>query len=267
MKTAINLVMAAALAVNVACERAQAEKKVDQVPVGAEVQLTRADGALVEGTPLDRSSHAVKLAVGPTTTSVSREDIADLRVKTDAAAPAPKAAKFREITLPANTRLAVRLDTPVSSATSTVETPVSGKLAEAIVQDGVTVVPAGSRVSGVVTRAQPSARVKGRASLALSFTALTVDGTRYPIAARYTRVAPATKAKDAKTIGIPAAGGALIGAIAGGKKGAAVGAAAGGGAGTAVVLSTRGQEVTLGRGAVLSMRAGRALTVRVPIAS
>jgi len=267
MKAAIGLATLAAFALSVGCDRAQAEKKVDQVPVGSDVQLTRADGALVEGKLLDRNTDAVKLDVGSTTRSVSREDIADLRVKPDAAAPAPKAAKFREITLPADTRLVVRLDTPVSSATSAVATPVRGELTEAIVRDGVTVVPAGSRVSGVVSSAHPSARVKGRASLALSFTQLTIEDTRYPISARYSRVAPATKAKDAKTIGIPAAGGAVIGAIAGGKKGAAIGAAAGGGAGTAVVLSTRGKEVTLGRGAVLTVRAGRAMTVRVPIAS
>ena len=56
-------------------------------------------------------------------------------------------------------------------------------------------------------------------------------------------VAPATKKKDALTIGIPAAGGAVIGALVDGKKGAAIGSAAGGGAGTAVVLSTRGKDV------------------------
>ena len=61
-------------------------------------------------------------------------------------------------------------------------------------------------------------------------------------------VAPATKASDAKTIGIPAAGGAVLGAVLGGKKGAAIGAAVGGGAGTAVVLTTAGKEVGLASG-------------------
>jgi hypothetical protein len=186
-------------------------------------------------------------------------------VKPEAGTPAPKQAKFKEVTLPATTRLSVKLDTPVSSASSTVETPVHGELTQAIVRDGVTVVPAGARVSGVVSGVQRSGKVKGRASLALAFNQLSFDNEHYPIGARYSRVAPATKAKDAKTIGIPAAGGAVVGAVVGGKKGAAIGAAAGGGAGTAVVLSTRGKEVTLGSGAVLSMAAGRAITVRVPL--
>jgi hypothetical protein len=233
--------------------------------VGADVQLTRADGALVEGKLVDRDTERVKLDVGATTTSVPRAEIADLRLKPETDAPAPKAAKFREVTLPATTRLVVSLESPVSSATSTVETPVRGELTEAIVSDGVTVIPAGARISGVVSGAEPSARVKGRASLSLAFDELSFENATYPIEARYSQVAPATKEKDAKTIGIPAAGGAVVGAIVGGKKGAAIGAAAGGGAGTAVVLSTRGKEVTLGSGAVLSMQAGRPITVRVPL--
>ncbi len=74
-------------------------------------------------------------------------------------------------------------------------------------------------------------------------------------------VAPATKKKDALTIGIPAAGGAVVGALIGGKKGAGIGAAAGGGAGTAAVLTTRGKDVRVGRGAVLSVRLTSPLTV------
>jgi hypothetical protein len=54
--------------------------------------------------------------------------------------------------------------------------------------------------------------------------------------------------------GIPAAGGAVIGALAGGKKGAAIGATAGGGAGTAVVLSTRGRDVRIGPGAAVAVQ-------------
>ena len=59
------------------------------------------------------------------------------------------------------------------------------------------------------------------------------------------------------------AGGAIIGAIVGGKKGAAIGTAAGGGAGTAVVLSTRGKEVRLPKGSALTLRLSEPVTIRV----
>ncbi len=83
--------------------------------------------------------------------------------------------------------------------------------------------------------------------------------------ARLQHTAPSTKGDDAKKIGIPAAGGAILGAILGGKKGAGIGAVIGGGAGTAVVLTTSGREVRLPRGTGLMVALDEAIDVRVPI--
>ena len=96
-----------------------------------------------------------------------------------------------------------------------------------------------------------------------SFRTVAVGQSRYPIAARLSRLAPATKRQDAAKIGVPAVGGAIIGALTGGKKGAAGGAAIGGGAGTAVVLSTRGREVGLARGSIVSLRLQKAVVIGV----
>ena len=76
-------------------------------------------------------------------------------------------------------------------------------------------------------------------------------------------VAPATKKRDALSIALPAAGGAGIGALIDGKKGAGIGAAIGGGGGTAAVLTTRGKDVRVGRGAVLAVRLSTPLTINV----
>jgi hypothetical protein len=117
-----------------------------------------------------------------------------------------------------------------------------------------------------VTTATRSAKVKGRAHVAMRFDSLTSrgDDQRYPIrTAPVGRTAQGTKEKDALEIGAPAAGGAIIGALVGGKKGALVGTAVGGGAGTAAVLSTRGKEVHLGKGAALTIRLSSPVTVRV----
>ena len=78
------------------------------------------------------------------------------------------------------------------------------------------------------------------------------------------RRAPTTHKKDALTIGAPAAGGAILGGLLGGKKGALIGTTVGGAAGTAVVLTTRGKEVRLPRGAVISIKLLEPMTVRVP---
>ena len=58
-------------------------------------------------------------------------------------------------------------------------------------------------------------------------------------------------------IGAPAAAGAIIGGIVGGGDGAAKGAVIGGAAGTGYVLSTRGKEVRLGKGADLASSSRR----------
>lgn len=187
--------------------------------------------------------------------------VADTRVDArDTAAPVLAA---RAVTIPAGTLLRIRLTNHVASDTSRVEDRVNGTLASPIVIDGRTIVRAGSPVSGYVTNVQRSGKVKGRASIGMRFSSLTDEEETYRISTRtWSRVAPGTKEKDAATIAIPAAGGAVIGAIAGGKKGAAIGAAAGGGGGTAVVLATRGKEVRLGPGAVLHVRLAQPLTIR-----
>jgi hypothetical protein len=175
-------------------------------------------------------------------------------------------ASSREVTIPAGTRLPIVLDSNVGSDTSRIEDAVHAHLTQPIKVHGATVLPAGSRVSGVVTDATRSGRVKGRAHVAVRFDTLTPrgDDERYTIRTTPVgRTAPGTKKKDALEIGAPAAGGALIGAILGGKKGAAIGTAAGGGAGTAVVLSTRGREIHLPKGAPLMLRLSQPVTVRV----
>lgn len=177
-----------------------------------------------------------------------------------------KSGAVHEVTIPAGTVLPVVLDTPVASDTSRSEQPVRAHVSRAVVVHGRTVVAEGSEVSGVVTSAERSGKVKGRAHLALRFDTLVPrgDDERYRISTGPVgRTAPGTKKKDALEIGAPAAGGALIGGLLGGKKGALIGGAAGGGAGTAVVMSTRGKEVRLGKGAPMSLRLTQPLTIRV----
>jgi hypothetical protein len=176
------------------------------------------------------------------------------------------AASVREVTIPAGTRLPIGLETTVASNTSHAEEPVHAHLARAVVVRGLTALPEGSRVSGVVLDAKQSGRVKGRAHVALRFDSVVPRGEdeRYAMrSAAVDRTAAGTKKNDALEIGGPAAGGALIGALVGGKKGALIGTSIGGGAGTAYVLSTRGQEVRLVKGAPITLRLVEPLTVKI----
>ena len=213
------------------------------------------------GTAASRTdANATPTATGGVATSATTKP-ADTNPATTAEAPA-----VREVTIPAGTELPIALDSSVGSDTSRPEQPVQAHLTRPVVVRGVTVLPAGSRITGVVTDATRSGKVKGRAHVAMRFDSLTPaqSDARYRISTTAVgRTAPATKKKDALEIGGGAAGGALVGAIVGGKKGAAIGSVAGGGAGTAVVLSTRGKEVRLGRGAAMTIRLIEPVTVRV----
>jgi hypothetical protein len=188
----------------------------------------------------------------------------------ESAAPAPPvegtSVRARQVTIPAGTVLRLRINRGFGSDISRIEDPVSATLARAVVIGGRTILPAGSAASGYVSEAVRPGKVKGRGRVGVRFTRITPlsDDEQYRMQTRsWIAVAPATKKKDALTIGLPAAGGAVVGALIDGKKGAGIGAAAGGGAGTAAVLTTRGKDVRIGRGAVLSVRLASPLTVRI----
>ena len=187
-----------------------------------------------------------------------------------AQAAAPRAGAEREVvhevTLPAGTVLRVRVSRGFGSDVSRIEDRVQGTLVRPVLAGDTEALPAGSTVTGYVSSAVRPGRVKGRGRVSVRFTELrrSGGGEHYGIRTRpWTAVAPATKKKDALTIGAPAAGGAIVGGILGGKKGAGIGALAGGGAGTAVVLTTRGKDVRVGHGATLAVRLAAPLRVRV----
>jgi hypothetical protein len=211
---------------------------------------------------MERRQHLLAAVVGVVTVL----GVTNVPTAASVDAATSPSARIREVTIPAGTLLRVRLENSVGSDTSRIEDPVRASLVNPVIVGGRTVLPAGSTVIGSVTQARRSGKVKGRAQLAMRFYTITPAGDheRYRMTTRsWARTASATKAKDAAKIGIPAAGGALVGGLVGGKKGALIGGAAGGGAGTAVVLSTRGKEVRVGRGAVVAVRLASPLTIQI----
>lgn len=181
------------------------------------------------------------------------------------AATVPSEAEFRDVTIPAGTALTVKLDTAVGSNISRAEDPVRASLSEAVVVDGTMVVLAGATLQGSVLDATRPGKVEGLGHVAFRFDKLKAGADEYPIHTTIVkRTARSTKKEDAVKIGAPAVGGAIIGAIVGGKKGAAIGTAVGAGAGTAAVVTTRGEDVLLNKGASLTVRLEEPLRVRVP---
>jgi hypothetical protein len=197
-------------------------------------------------------------------TSSTTGSAATAPISAATSAPATPVASFKEVTIPSGTTLRLSLQSAVASDTSRVEQPVRATLRSPVSVNGQVVVPAGSEVGGVVTEAEESGRVKGRARVAMRFNSLHAAGESYDIrTSGYAQEAAATKKQDAEKIAIGAGAGAALGAILGGGSGAAKGAAIGGAGGTGVVLATKGKEVRLGPGAAITTRLTAPLTVRV----
>ena len=264
---ALSCMVAATLASS--CTRAEA---IENIPAGTEVTVVTQDGTLVRGKIAKVEPEVVTLTGDRPnmTTEVARTAITEVKrvepddVEDTTSRPAPaRAAVVRSITVPDNAVLDVRLDTSHASDTSRVEERVSGTLASPLEVDGVTAIPAGAKLSGHLTNVEESAKVKGRAELALRFTRLTTGSVTYDIDTKpLSWRAESTKKDDAVKIGAGAAAGAVIGAITGGKKGAAIGSAIGAGGGTAVVLATDGQEIRLAAGRKLKVSLSNPLVIR-----
>jgi hypothetical protein len=83
-------------------------------------------------------------------------------------------------TVPEGTALRVKLETTISTFSSKVGDPFQGKISEAVVVDGKTMIPAGATVEGRVTKLSEPRRVQGKPTIALfPEHVIMPDGQRY----------------------------------------------------------------------------------------
>ena len=167
------------------------------------------------------------------------------------------------ITVPAGTRLQVRMTDGIDSKNNSVGQTFSGSLDSPLVHGNRVVVPAGSPVTVLLTNQSSAGRIKGKSELQVRVTSLTAGGRTYDVASDIYEETGKSKGKQtAVRTGIGAAAGALIGGLAGGGKGAAIGAGVGGGAGIGIQVFTHGSQVKIPPESVLTFRLDAPLTVR-----
>ena len=191
-----------------------------------------------------------------TSTMLLAQEKPSAGLKTRDVAPAPVAtsnvtsnetavASEQKLQLPTGTAVKMRLVEAISSDGNKAGDSFSGRVSEAVMLDGKTVIPVGATIEGRVARVSSPRRIKGRPEISLHPESVTFpDGNSLNMSAvivdsqmNGTSVNDEGQIKgsghtrgDLIEMGAGAGGGMTIGALAGGAKGAFIGAAIGGGA-------------------------------------
>jgi hypothetical protein len=149
----------------------------------------------------------------------------------------PSAPVARGVTVPAGTGIKISVNAAITSETAQSGDTWSGEVTEPLVIGTNAPIPAGSKVSGVISSAKTAE-----------------NGRTYHIhATADSLIAGSTRARNVGAVAGSAGAGALIGkAIGGGGKGALIGGVVGGLIGTGAVASTKGYQVTVKEGTELT---------------
>ncbi len=169
--------------------------------------------------------------------------------------PLSAAQGSKRVTVPAGTRILVRMIDSVDSSKQKAGYRFTAALEANLQAYDVTVARKGTRVYGVLAQASSSGKFKGSSQLTLELTDIEINGTAYPLMTTdYEVKGKGEGGNTAKKVVGGAGLGALIGGLAGGGKGAGIGALVGLGAGTAVAATKKGEQVSVPSETLLEFR-------------
>src|ERR1700733_10898153 len=161
-------------------------------------------------------------------------------------------ARAQQVTVPAGTRLLIRMTDSIGSGRNRAGTLFTGRLETNLMSGNTVAAPAGAVVHGRIIQSSGAGRAAGRSELSLELTDIVINNTRFPILSNDYSVQGAnalggTARRTAGGAGL----GAVIGAIGGNAgRGAAIGAAGGG----ASSLISRGEQINIPSGTLLEFR-------------
>jgi hypothetical protein len=177
--------------------------------------------------------------------------------------------------VPAGTTLMVRLDTTLATFSNRVGDPFQGKVTQAVVVNGSTLIPVGATVEGRVTKVSEPRRISGKPTIGILPEAVILPtGERYYLDAtlvdtniRGTDVSAEGQFKgtghdrrDTLEVGGGTAGGMLVGGLIGGGPGILIGGAVGA-TSTTVHWLTKHRSATLPAGTELTLELNRPMTM------
>lgn len=172
----------------------------------------------------------------------------------------------KRITVPAGTRILIRMVDSIDSTKQTKGYRFTATLETNLQAEDSIVAPGGSTLYGRLAEASSAGRMSGSSELTLELTDIVINGTTYPLlTSTYEVKGKGEGGNTAKKVVGGAGLGTLIGGLAGGGKGAGIGALAGAGAGTAVAASKKGQQLQIPSETLLEFRLQQPLSL--PVAS
>jgi hypothetical protein len=177
----------------------------------------------------------------------------------------PSAQATSKVTVPAGTRILIRMTDSVDSTKQKTGERFTASLETNLQADGMVVAPRGATIYGRLIEASSAGRMSGSSQLTLELTDIVIGGTAYPlVTGAYEVKGKGEGSKTAKKVFGGAGLGALIGGIAGGGTGAAIGALAGAAGGTAVAASKKGEQLVIPSESLLEFRLGQPASLPAP---
>jgi hypothetical protein len=218
--------------------------------------LELADGTLLEGDLVGSSNGIIMFNTGDSIEAFPESQVVGIFLSEGVATAEAMTADASEpyISIPAGTRLVIRMVDSIDSTRHGEGHRFRGQLEGAIVVNGVTMAPKGTILYGMVISASSSGRMAGSADLAMAFTDIMLDDQLFPIATD--GLVAQTEGQGSKTVGRTARAAALGGLI-GGSSGAKTGAKVGLGAS----LLTSGDSINIPAGTLLETSLRVALNI------
>ena len=220
--------------------------------------LELADGTLLEGDFVGSSNGIIMFDTGDGIEAYPEDQVVGLFLSAGVAtAEAARNEAPSMLTVPAGTRLVVRISETVDTRRHGAGHRFRGQLEGALVVDGVTVARRGTIVHGRILDARQAGRLVGSSEMAMAFTDIMVDDQLFEMSTSGLLAQGGNEA--ARTVGRTARAAALGGLISG-SSGAKTGAKVGAGAS----IITRGGAINVPAGSIVETELTAPLTLPRP---
>jgi hypothetical protein len=169
------------------------------------------------------------------------------------------------LTVPAGTELAVRVNQRIDVKHAVAGEHFSGEVVEPVTSNGAVLIPRGTPVRGRIDEAHRRGHFRGRSVLELRLVSMTLNGYEYGLDTHDTVRSKRGKGRRSTGfIGGLTGAGMLIGGIASGGVGLAIGGASGAGAGTLLAGATGNRDIVIPAESVVHFRLADQLVVQNP---